>query len=148
LNRKEAEPKFWRFGPDIVGIERASTPTYKCGVALLSLVACGKQTAEEKIQAAITTNVHALNADERQLAEINAKAFFNKEFPVTDKASGALSNERGRWLECRPSDSNTNGLVTCKGLVPNLGGGFKEVTRYCGYRPELVGCSDEDTVAK
>jgi hypothetical protein len=123
---------------------------WKCSVialATLAMIACVKQTAEEKIQANITTSIHALNADERQLAEINAKAFFNKEFPVETK-DGSLSSERGRWLECRPSDSNTNGLVTCKGLVPNIKGGFKEVTRYCGYRPELVGCSDEDTVAK
>ena len=116
-------------------------------VAALFLAACGSKTAEEKISTQISQNVHALTADERPLAQTNAKAFFEKEFPVQAK-DGSLSKERGSFLECRPSDSNFNGLVTCKGLVPQLNGGFKEVTRYCGYRKELVGCSDEDTVAK
>lgn len=114
-------------------------------VAVL-VVGCSK-SAEEKIASQITDNVHALTADERPLAQTNAKAFFEKEFPVQGK-DGGLTKERGSFLECRPSDSNFNGLVTCKGLVPQLNGGFKEVTRYCGYRKELVGCSDEDTVAR
>lgn len=115
-------------------------------IAAMFLTACGK-SAEEKIAKQVTENVHALTADERPLAQTNAKAFFEKEFPVQGK-DGSLGKERGSFLECRPSDSNFNGLVTCKGLVPQLNGGFKEVTRYCGYRKELVGCSDEDTVAK
>lgn len=116
-------------------------------VGVAGLAACGSKTAEEKIAQQITQNVHALTSDERPLAQTNAKAFFEKEFPVQTK-DGSLTKERGSFLECRPSDSNFNGLVTCKGLVPQLAGGFKEVTRYCGYRKELVGCSDEDTVAK
>lgn len=115
--------------------------------SVVALAACSSETAEEKINNQIKNNVHALTADERPLAQTNAKAFFEKEFPV-QSSEGALSKDRGTFLECRPSDSNFNGLVTCKGLVPNLTGGYKEVTRYCGYRKELVGCSDEDTVAK
>lgn len=115
-------------------------------VVALFMVACSK-TPEDKIKQAVQNNVHALTADERPLAQANAKAYFEKEFPVQGK-DGSLSKERGSFLECRPSDSNFNGLVTCKGLVPQLGGGFKETTRYCGYRPDLVGCSDEDTTAK
>ena len=112
----------------------------------LSVTACGSKSAEDKIVQQVTESVHALTADERPLAQANAKAFFEKEFPV--QKDGSLGKERGSFLECRPSDSNFNGLVTCKGLVPQVAGGFKEVTRYCGYRKELVGCSDEDTVAK
>ena len=112
--------------------------------AMLALAACGSQTAEEKIQAQIKDKVHALTADERPRATANAKSYFEKEFPVI--VNGQRVSDRGVFLECRPSDSNFNGLVTCKGQVPNLQGGFKEVTRYCGYTPELVGCSDEDTV--
>lgn len=108
------------------------------------LAACGKQTAEQKITRQVEDSVHALTPDERTLAQTNAKAYFEKEFPV-DRA-GRLERERGAFLECRPSDSNFNGLVTCKGMVPQQAGGFKEVTRYCGYMPKLVGCSDEDTV--
>lgn len=115
--------------------------------AAVMLIGCGSQSAEQKISKQVTKNIHALTADERPLAQTNAKAFFEKEFPVQAR-DGSLSKERGSFLECRPSDSNFNGLVTCKGLVPQLNGGFKEVTRYCGYRKELVGCSDEDTVAK
>lgn len=111
-------------------------------IALLS--ACGPKTAEDKIQAQITDKVHALTADERMLVQTNAKQFYEKEFPVDN--GGTLTKERGAFLECRPSDSNFNGLATCKGMVPQFNGGFKEVTRYCGYTPKLVGCSDEDTV--
>lgn len=111
--------------------------------ALLS--ACGPQTAEDKIQAQISEKVHALTADERLLVQTNAKQFFEKEFPQQAQ-DGALTKERGVFLECRPSDSNFNGLATCKGMVPQFNGGFKEVARYCGYTPKLVGCSDEDTV--
>lgn len=112
--------------------------------AALLLAACGSQTAEEKIQSQVKDKVHALTADERPRANANAKTYFEKEFPVI--TNGARTNERGVFLECRPSDSNFNGLVTCKGQVPQLNGGYKEITRYCGYTPELVGCSDEDTV--
>lgn len=114
---------------------------------LAALVGCGKESANEKIAKQVSENIHALTADERPLAQTNAKAFFEKEFPVQTR-EGSLTKERGSFLECRPSDSNFNGLVTCKGLVPQLQGGFREVTRYCGYRKELVGCSDEDTVTK
>lgn len=116
-------------------------------MAMALLGGCTAKSADEKIAEQITENVHALTADERPLAQMNAKAFFEKEFPVQGD-DGSLSRERGSFLECRPSDSNFNGMVTCKGLVPQLNGGFKEVTRYCGYRKELVGCSDEDTIAK
>jgi hypothetical protein len=116
--------------------------------ALASLLsACGSQTPEDKVDRLVRQNIHALTSDERPLAQTNAKAFFEKEFPVQQK-DGSLGRERGVFLECRPSDSNFNGLVTCKGMVPQMNGGFRETTRYCGYRPELVGCSDEDTVAK
>lgn len=113
-------------------------------VATAALAACGKQTSEQKITRQIEDNVHALTPDERTLAQTNAKAYYEKEFPV--ERNGKLDRERGAFLECRPSDSNFNGLVTCKGMVPQPAGGFKEVTRYCGYMPKLVGCSDEDTV--
>jgi hypothetical protein len=114
-------------------------------VVMLGLTACGSQTAEQKIQAQVKDKVHALTADERPRAVANAKTYFEKEFPVI-YANRERGNERGVFLECRPSDSNFNGLVTCKGQVPQINGGFKEVTRYCGYTPDLVGCSDEDTV--
>lgn len=118
--------------------------------AIILLVAtlsgCNK-TAEDKINQQIKDNQHSLTADERPLATTNAKAYFEKEYPV-ETAPGVLTKVRGQFLECRPSDSNFNGLVTCKGLVPQLKGGYQEVTRYCGYRPELVGCSDVDTVGK
>lgn len=112
--------------------------------SVFALTACGSKTAEEKITEQVQDSVHALTSEERPLAEINAKAYYDKEFPV--QKGDDLVNIRGRFLECRPSDSNFNGMVTCKGLVPQTRGGFAEVTRYCGYRKELVGCSDVDTV--
>lgn len=116
-------------------------------VASLALMGCSKQTQEQKVLAQIKDNQHALNAEERQLAQVNAEQYFNKEFPVA-KTDGTLGRARGAFLECRPSDSNANGMVTCRGKVPADGGGFQDQTRYCGYRPELVGCSDVDMVKR
>ena len=107
-----------------------------------------KKSAAEKV-AATVANVHALNADERTLAEINAKRYFEKEWPVQRREADGnivLTKERGALVNVRPSDSNFNGLVTSVGMVPQQNGGFKEVKVFCGYKPELVGCSDEDTV--
>jgi hypothetical protein len=102
------------------------------------LTACGPQTADQKV-AAQTSTVYALTADERNMAAINGKQFFEKEWlPAGGK--------RGQLISCRPSDSNFNGLVSCTGFVPQPSGNFSEIKRYCGYKPELVGCSDEDTV--
>lgn len=105
------------------------------------LAACGSQSAEQKVTAQ-TSKVHALSADERGLAQTNAKQFYEREWPVDTHGGKA----RGIWIECRPSDSNYNGLVTCSGKVPQMGGSFADVKRYCGYVPELGSCSDEDTV--
>jgi hypothetical protein len=122
-------------------------------VAAFSLAACkAKPTAEQKVSQTLkNSNIYPLNAEERQLASINAKAFFEKEWPVIEKdedGNKVTHKERGYVTLIRPSDSNSNGLVTTIGMVPLLTGGYKEITMYCGYRPELVGCSNEDTVAK
>lgn len=106
----------------------------------LMLVACGRdnQTAEQKVSSQ-TAKVYALNADERNLAKINSTSYFEREWV---QAKG----NRGQHVSCRPSDSNFNGLVSCTGMMPQPDGTYKEKKLYCGYRPELVGCSDEDTV--
>lgn len=108
---------------------------------LLSVVlaGCSKPSTEEQINQQITENVHALTAEERQAAQINGKSYFEKEWITAD-------NQRGQLNNCRPSDSNKNGMVSCFGFVPKQGGGYAEKKVFCGYRPELVGCSDEDTV--
>ncbi len=107
-------------------------------LSLLALAGCGSETAEEKISAQ-ASKVYALTGDERNLASINAKQFFEKEWLPA-------GGQRGQLISCRPSDSNFNGMVSCNGYVPQPDGSFAEVKRYCGYKPELVGCSDEDTV--
>lgn len=118
-------------------------------ILALGLSACSKQTTEEKVLANITDGVHALSAEERQLAETNAKQFYNRSFPNGKDAVGELTTAKGMFLDCRPSDSNANGMVTCHGIMPKMNGGFDDKsTRYCGYRKELVGCSDEDTAVK
>lgn len=116
---------------------------FKLALSLLAisaaLVACGEpQTNEQKV-AEQTSKIYALNADERNMASINGKQFFEKEWLPAD-------GKRGQLISCRPSDSNFNGLVSCVGFVPQPSGNFEEIKRYCGYKPELVGCSDEDTV--
>jgi hypothetical protein len=111
--------------------------TVMCAVA-----ACGQKTADEKINEQIKDKLHSLTAEERLMAETNAKQFFNKQFPAKD---GEM--KPGVWTECKPSDSNFNGLVTCSGYVPSQVKDIMDVvTRYCGYTKDLVGCSTEDTV--
>lgn len=114
-------------------------PLLLCVLAVLALSACSQKSAEQKVAEQVKEKQHALTAEERSRAEINAKNFYNK--PCIE-ASGA----NGQFNECKPSDSNFNGLVTCSGMVPQASGTYKEVVRYCGYTPELVGCSSEDTV--
>jgi len=115
----------------------------------IGLSACSPQTVEQRVSANIQNGVHALSAEERQLAETNAKQFYNRSFPNGQDTAGELTTAKGMFLDCRPSDSNANGMVTCHGIMPKMKGGFDDKsTRYCGYRKELVGCSDEDTVPK
>lgn len=48
-----------------------------------SMVGCSEpKTAAEKVTAAVSDGVYSLNADERLMAEANAKNFFNKEYPI------------------------------------------------------------------
>lgn len=115
-----------------------------CGT--LSLTACGKATQDERIEKSMTQGVYALKADERQLAETDAKQFYNKPFPAMLE-DGTQGFKNGLWMECRPSDSNANGLVTCSGYVPSQTKKIMDVlTRYCGYRPLMLGCNDQDVV--
>lgn len=110
------------------------------GAALAAtLAACGPAaTPADKVKDQLS-KVHALTDDERALANANAKKFFEQPWlPAGGK--------QGQFIACRPSDSNYNGLVTCTGYIPQAGGSMPEIKRYCGYQPELVGCSDEDTV--
>lgn len=108
-----------------------------------SMVGCSEpKTAAEKVTAAVSDGTYPLNADERLMAEANAKSFFNKEYPIYE------GSPRGMFVECKPSDSNSNGTVTCSGKVPEANGTYKDTTRYCGYRKDLVGCSPEDTGPK
>jgi hypothetical protein len=110
-------------------------------VVMTALTACEQQppqTNEQKV-AETVSHVYGLNADERNMAAINGKQFFEKEWlPAGGK--------RGQLISCRPSDSNFNGLVTCTGFVPQANGEFAEIKRFCGYKADLVGCTDEDTV--
>ena len=113
--------------------------------AVVLMTGCGKETTEERIQKQITESVHSLSADERNLAQTNAKQFYEKPWPARNP-DGSIGMANGYWSECRPSDSNANGMVTCFGKVPQIAGGFADVKRFCGYRKELVGCSDVDNV--
>lgn len=113
---------------------------------LVLFAGCGQKSPEARVKEQTESKVHALTAEERQLAETNAKQFFNRDYPQK-QADGSVLAVRGMFLDCRPSDSNYNGLVTCHGVLPTIGGGYNDkATRYCGYTPKLVGCSDEDTV--
>lgn len=116
--------------------------TLALAAAVLLLAGCGqKQTTEQQVQSQLSAQ-HALGDEERNLAKANAKEFFERVWP-----SNVGKNTQGQFINCRPTDSNANGLVTCTGFVGALEDGrLFEKTMYCGYRKELVGCSDKDTV--
>src|SRR5438445_69513 len=82
------------------------------------MAGCGQQSQTDKVKSQMS-KVYPLTADERQAASINAKQYFEKEW-------APAGGQRGQFNECRPSDSNANGLVTCFGFIPNPGGGYKE----------------------
>lgn len=103
------------------------------------MAACGPAPTAEEKTAKQVSSVHALTDEERALGNSNAKAFFERPW-------APAGGKSGQFIACRPSDSNFNGLVTCTGFIPQPDGTMPEVKRYCGYRPDLVGCSDEDTV--
>lgn len=109
----------------------------------VALVGCSEpKTVEQKITES-QEKVYNLTPEERNLAKTNAKAYYEQ--PRVE-AGGRV----GSLVECKPSDSNANGIVSCYGMVPkpdkiNNDGtttpqGFVEEKRYCGYRPEKVGC--------
>ena len=111
------------------------TTVLTCALALLT--ACGQPTDA----------VHNLSVDEARRAQINAQAFFDAEHPAGTDAAGNLVKKRGSFSACRPQDSNSNGLVTCTGMLPNMSGTFQQATRYCGYATgaqAVLGCSDKD----
>ena len=110
---------------------------------LYALTSCGEQSAETQVKSQLT-KVHPLTDKERVLADGGAKKCFNHPWPTNDPAKKTVD---GNFIACRPSDSNFNGLVSCTGYKPNVDtGALSEVTMYCGYREDLVGCSDQDTV--
>ena len=122
-------------------MKRISIGAILVSAMCVAVVGCGSppQTQEEKVKQQVSQNQYSLTADERQASQINGKTYFDKSWITADGARGQLNN-------CRPSDSNSNGMVSCTGFVPQPGGSYKETKMYCGYRPEVVGCSDEDTV--
>lgn len=90
---------------------------------------------------------HNLSVDEARRAQTYAEAFFNADHPGGVDAKGELVKKKGSFQACRPQDSNSNGLVTCTGMLPTLSGGFAQATRYCGYESgakAVLGCSDKD----
>ncbi len=111
-------------------------------VLVLGLVACGdsSKTAKEMVDSQLAT-VYPLTAEERSLAIANAKRYYEQEWPTNNG-----TKLKGTFINCRPSDSNTNGLVSCTGYIVNTNGQLLEKTVYSGYRPDLVGVSDVDTV--
>ena len=103
--------------------------------ALLAITACGSD------------GPHNLSVDEARRAQTYAEAFFNGEHAAGVDATGNIVKRKGSFQACRPQDSNSNGLVTCTGMVPMINGQFKQDTRYCGYESgakAVLGCSDKD----
>jgi hypothetical protein len=109
-------------------------------IALIGLVAaaCGPQTAEQKREKQ-AQNVYTLTDQELAIANSNGKAYFEKTLTVDGK------NVKGQLLNCRPTDSNFNNLVSCNGYLPDPNtGSLFSATIYARYDGE--GVSDQDTV--
>ena len=108
-----------------------------------SLTACSENAGPPATATSITELVKAkqypLKPDELQSAQINASSYFAQEWIDAD-------NKRGKLINCRPTDSNKNGKVTCTGKVPQPPHGqtYADVDMYCGYVPEINGCSNKD----
>jgi hypothetical protein len=110
-------------------------------------IGCTKQTSQEKVKE-VSKKVYILTPDEISLAEVNAKQFFEKEWPTLD-GTGSATKKRGVLVNVRPTDSNYNGLVTSIGKIPKDTGGYDTITMYCGYQKDgIQGCSDQDTVGR
>ena len=110
---------------------------------LYGLTGCGGPSAETQVKSQLA-KVHPLSDKERALADAGAKKYFNHPWPTNDPAKKTVD---GSFIACRPSDSNYNGFVSCTGYKPSVEtGALSEITMYCGYREDLVGCSDQDTV--
>ena len=115
-------------------------------VGALFLVACGERpSTQERITQNLTEKgIYTLSPEEAQRALNQARAYFERAWAMAD-------GQRGSVDLCRPTDSNSNGLVTCQGWIPTRqkDGSVLPVktTMYCGYRVEIQNCSDQDTVA-
>jgi hypothetical protein len=101
-------------------------------------VSCSANTPEEKREKQASA-VYTLTDSELDIANANAKAFFEKTLNVNG------SSVKGTLLNCRPTDSNFNNLVSCNGYVPDPNtGSLYTATIYARYDGE--GVSDVDMV--
>lgn len=102
-------------------------------VAAISLSACAPKEA----------SIYALDGEDKKHALVNAKAYFNNAaWPVLEEGKDVL--KIGIFNNCRPTDSNANGKVSCSGKTPAYKGGYQDVIMYCGYNGKIDGCSDKD----
>lgn len=104
----------------------------------MSVAACSKEDGP-----------YNLSVEESRRAQTHAEAFFNSDHPAGTNPAGELVKKKGSFQVCRPQDSNSNGLVSCTGMLPTMNGGFAQHTRYCGYLSgtnAVMGCSDKDQV--
>lgn len=110
---------------------------------------CAEKTADQRaaeLQKAeaqktkTSDGLHALTSEEMIRAVANAKEYFaNTAWPVNNVPSSGIYNN------CRPTDSNHNGKVSCSGKTPGTEGkSWTNVTVYCGYNGQILGCSDKD----
>ncbi|MGL4759051.1 MAG: hypothetical protein ACRCXZ_06955 [Patescibacteria group bacterium] len=110
-----------------------------------TLTSCSPpKSASQRVDEEVEQAGYSLKDDERILAKSNAKEYFEKEWPT---AVVGKEKVRGTFISCRPADSNTNGYVTCTGYKISPSTAIpEEIKMYCGYKPNLVGCTDEDKV--
>lgn len=102
------------------------------------LTACNSGTPEQQIKRQESL-VKVLTPEENALAAANAKAYFEQMWPTNEG-----KDKKGKFINCRPTDSNANGLVSCSGYVVDTDGVLQTATVYGRYFGQ--GVSDQDTV--
>ena len=108
---------------------------------LTILTACG-ETPEQQLKTQ-ESKVHTLSPEQLNIANANAKAYFEQLWPFSDSNSDR-KEAKGKLLNCRPTDSNFNNLVSCTGYVVDTNGVLQPATIYSRYVGQ--GTSDQDTV--
>ena len=78
------------------------------------------------------TGPYTLTAEEAMRAKASAENYFRQQIWPVKGEEGRDEMKSGIFVNCRPTDSNSNGRVSCQGKTPQYKGGWLDTTMYCG----------------